>query len=80
MRLYLENFDNNVKQLKEKGFNDLRQQWIDKANGIGKTVIVKQNNKAIRGIFTGIDENACLLLKENGTLHKILAGDVFYEG
>ncbi len=80
LRLYLENFDNNVKQLKEKGFEYIRRQWIDKAKGIGKTVIVKQNNKAIRGIFTGIDENACLLLKENETLHKILAGDVFYEG
>ena len=80
LRLYLENFDNNVKQLEENGFENLRRQWIEKAKGIGEIIVVKQNNKEIRGIFTGIDDKACLLLKENKTLHKILAGDVFYEG
>lgn len=80
LRLYLESFDNNMKLLEDKGFDYLRLQWIDKAKGIGKTIVVKQNDKILKGIFAGVDDDACLLLKDNEAVHKILVGDVFYEG
>lgn len=79
LKLYLEIFDNNVKKLKENGFTGLRQQWVDKAKGIGERIVVKQNNKEISGILEGIDDDACLLLKENNNISRVLAGDVYYE-
>lgn len=59
---------------------DLQQEWLQHAKGIGEMITVYQNNTQQQGIFSGIDENADLLLQTSKGEQKILAGDVFYDG
>lgn len=79
LQIYLKQFDNFMKLFHKSGFEPLRRMWLDNAKKIGSKIMVCQNNTQICGVFEGIDENANLLLRNNEKLHKILAGDVFYE-
>lgn len=76
--LYLLYFTNNVNILENDGLSDLRAQWLANAKGIGEDIVVRLPTQQFYGIFRGIDENANLLLEENGEMRKVLAGDVFY--
>lgn len=58
----------------------LRQRWLENAKNVGAKIKVLQNGKEQRGIFEGIDDNADLILRTDGGVQKILAGDVFYLG
>lgn len=75
--LYLEIFTNNLNIYDEKGFAPLRQKWLDNAKGVGENIVVRQENGEVNGRFVGLDENANLLLEEDGAIRRILAGDVF---
>lgn len=79
LKLYLKNFTDNVNLYNAGKSSQFCELWKANAKGLGEKIIVKQNNKILKGIFKGIDENAGLLLESNGEVHKILAGDVFYE-
>jgi len=79
-KLYLKNFTDNLNLYAAGNNCQLCELWQANAKGLGKKIIVKQNNETLNGIFKGIDENAGLLLESNGKVHKILAGDIFYEG
>ena len=78
MNNYLSIFSENISKLQNDGFNDLKKLWLDNVKGLGEKIIVRQNNTKKEGIFVGIDEYACLLLKTKDEISKILAGDVFY--
>lgn len=80
LKLYLKNFTDNINLYDASKNDQLRELWIANAKGIGKKITVEQSNETLSGIFQGIDENACLILENDGKVRKILAGDVFYEG
>ena len=79
MRLFMESFSQNLSLLQTDGFAVLRTEWLKYAKNLGKEIIVRQNGKECRGIFTGIDEDAVLLMQTPAGIKKILAGDVFFE-
>lgn len=74
LRQYLRIFTDKI----EKNTADLRQEWLQNAKGIGEKIAVRQNGEEKQGIFTGIDDNADLILQIGDKEQKILAGDVFY--
>ena len=79
LRLFMESFSQNLSLLQTQGFAVLREKWLENAKNLGKEIIIRQNGKEEKGIFTGIDESAALLLKTSAGIKKILAGDVFFE-
>lgn len=79
MKLYLQQLDFNLSLEQQKnGRKNLRKQWLQAAKGYDETIVVRQNNQEICGIFKGIDENGYLLLENGGKICQIRAGDVFY--
>ena len=60
------------------GFQRVLDIWLEHAKSLRQEIVVKNENKTLKGVFTGIDENGALLLSQNGSLVKILAGDVFF--
>ncbi len=79
LRLFIESFSQNLSLLQTQGFAVLREKWLENAKNLEKEIIIRQNGKEEKGIFTGIDESAALLLKTSAGIKKILAGDVFFE-
>lgn len=61
-----------------QGFQAVLDIWLKSAKSLGEEIVVKNENKIIKGIFTGVDENGALLLSKDGEVVKILAGDVFF--
>ena len=78
MRLYLDIFTNNFERLQSGKEEFLRQEWLGCAKGIGEKIVVRQEEKEQYGIFTGIDENAHLILEKENEICHIRVGDVFY--
>lgn len=61
------------------GFAPLRRAWLNRAAHIGKAVEVRQDGRALNGVFEDIDENGALRLRlADGELETITAGDVFF--
>ena len=61
-------------------FPKIRAAWIERSMGMNAPVEIKNNGIARRGIFSGLDENGCLLLDQDGQIVRIEAGDVFPAG
>ena len=70
-------WDEMIFYWKQEGFNAFKRQWLDNAYNLGKTIIVKQGDKEISGILSGLNDDGSLQLEIAGKMHKILAGDVF---
>ncbi|MBQ9034939.1 MAG: biotin--[Alphaproteobacteria bacterium] len=79
LKCFISKFNANKNLWQHCGNNEkLVASWLKFAKGIGKKLLVRQNNVEICGMFQGIDANGCLLLEnEQGVCH-IRAGDVFY--
>lgn len=61
-----------------QNLSQVRQQWIDRASGVGDEIEVRLPNHTYRGRFMGIGETGNLLLKtDDGSEIQIAAGDVF---
>lgn len=62
-----------------RGLADIRQAWIDRADGIGRPVTVNLPDRQIHGLFAGIDDEGRLVLaKPDGETQMIASGDVFF--
>lgn len=60
------------------GFATLREAWLGRARGIGEAITVRLPTREITGIFVGLDGEGRLLLRHDGGLEPISAGDVFF--
>ena len=70
---------NRIYQLKNKGFESIRKDWIKNAKGLDKSIKVNLPRETIIGKFIDIDNNGLLLLEaEDKKIKKISAGDVFF--
>lgn len=78
LRSYIENFNSYYAIWEQKGFEQIKTEWLSHAKGLRSEIIVHLDNEDISGIFTGIDENGSLLLTTEHGIKKIYAGDVFY--
>jgi BirA family biotin operon repressor/biotin-[acetyl-CoA-carboxylase] ligase len=61
-----------------QGFCHMREEWQQLCNANGKGVVVSEGDVEItQGMFSGIDSDGALLLRSpDGTLERILSGDV----
>lgn len=61
------------------GFDDIRRDWLLRARGVGKPIVVRLPNEELHGHFEHLDDDGALvLLMDNGSRRKIMAGDVFW--
>lgn len=57
---------------------DLRERWLERAIGIGRTIEVRLPRETRRGVFEALDAAGLLVLRRaDGTRERIAAGDVF---
>ncbi|MFZ5468340.1 MAG: biotin--[acetyl-CoA-carboxylase] ligase [Myxococcota bacterium] len=61
----------------EEGFAPVRKAWRDLSCTLGHEVLVKEERRELRGVAEDIDEQGALLVRtDEGTMERILAGDV----
>lgn len=60
----------------EEGFGPVRAAWKAASSTLGKDVLVRSDAKELRGIAEDIDESGALMLRVDGRLERVLAGDV----
>ena len=60
------------------GFETLRAAWLARAGGLGLPIRARLPHETRHGVFEGIDGNGALLLNEQGRIHTIAAGEVFF--
>lgn len=73
-RKWLDVYENSMQ------FSKIRTAWIARSLGMNRPVEIRNNGSVRRGIFSGLDENGCLLLDQDGMIVRIEAGDVFPAG
>jgi len=62
----------------QHGFAPVREAWLKRAQGIGRPVIVRLQDKELHGCFVALDDSGALLLETaDGGIKTITAGDVF---
>jgi len=64
------------------GFAPIRAAWLERAAGKGEMVTARLANDSERhGVFAGLAEDGALELSgDDGVVHRIFAGDVFFNG
>ncbi len=63
--------------LQEQGFAPIRTAWLDRAARLGEPITINLGPEQVSGTFETLGENGALQLRlANGTLRKVLAGDV----
>lgn len=61
------------------GFAPLRRAWLERATGLGETIIVRLPNDQLDGTFDGLAEDGALLLNQGERgVRTVSAGDVFF--
>lgn len=60
----------------EQGFAPVRAAWKKLSTILGHEVLVRSEQKELRGIAEDIDEGGALLLRVGDTVERVLAGDV----
>ncbi len=60
------------------GFETLRAAWLARAGGLGLPIRARLPHETRHGVFEGIDSTGALLLNEQGRIHAIAAGEVFF--
>lgn len=60
----------------EQGFGPVRQAWKALSSILGKDVLVRSDAKELRGVAEDIDESGALLVRVDGRVERVLAGDV----
>ena len=61
-----------------QGFETLRTAWLARAGGLGMPIRARLPHETRHGVFEGIDGSGALLLNEQGAVHAIAAGEVFF--
>lgn len=60
------------------GFAPVRAAWLEKAEGVGKPVVVRRSEGDLAGRFVALDDGGALILElPGGRRQAITAGDVF---
>ena len=74
---YLEQFQTDVAQYKNKGFTFIKEEWLQYALNLGQKVTIKNDTDVKTGVFLTLDENGYLILKMKDKEERIIAGDLF---
>ena len=80
LNAFMDSFAKRYNIWHNRGFGMLKLEWLDSAYNLNMPVSIHFKGKRISGIFEGIDDVGSLLMRlEDGQLHKIIAGEVFFE-
>lgn len=63
---------------REKGFEPVREAWLDVGPALGSAVSVNPGKVPVNGTFAGLDADGALLLDTPAGRQRILAGDVLF--
>lgn len=77
LNFILQNLESVIQSFDKFGFERIRQQWLEFAVGLHKTIKVRLPNGEKIGTFDGITENGALMLKTPNKKQIITVGDVF---
>jgi len=59
-------------------FDEIREEWLARAVGLGQEIRVTMPNKELHGTFEKLDANGCLILKTpDKKCHTISSADIF---
>lgn len=65
---------------RQGAFAPLREAWLARARGVGEAISVRLSSGTREGVFDGLDPTGRLLLRHDGQVEAISAGDVFFPG
>ncbi len=77
-RSVFESFEVYYKRLIKREWEEIRKEWIENSDTIGKRVVVRVAGKEYRGIAVDLDEDGGLILKEDEKTIRIFSGGCFY--
>lgn len=60
----------------DEGFEPVRAAWKELSSTLGQEVLVRADNRELRGVAEDIDPSGALLLRVGDTLERVLSGDV----
>lgn len=63
---------------RKNGFSPVLTAWKNIAYGLGGEITVNLPDRSLKGVFSGLDKDGCLLLNNSDGEYKITAGDVFF--
>lgn len=76
LKLYVDFFDNNLNIWEKLGFEDIKERWLANVKDLNQKIEIREDSGIKSGKFVGIDDNGFLLIENNGTVERIMAGDV----
>jgi len=63
------------------GFSAIADAWTVRAQGLGQPCIARLGSETVEGVAEGLDSDGALRLRlADGSIRRITAGDVFFEG
>ena len=66
---------------RSQGFTAIAEAWTVRAHGLGQPCVARPGAEVLHGVAEGLDIDGALRLRlEDGTVRRITAGDVFFEG
>jgi BirA family biotin operon repressor/biotin-[acetyl-CoA-carboxylase] ligase len=72
----LEQLEEELINLETKGFDSLRDRWMQRAVGLGQTAVIQQGNRTFEGVIQGISVDGELIIKIGEENHTFSAGEV----
>ncbi|MHB8073381.1 biotin--[acetyl-CoA-carboxylase] ligase [Desulfosporosinus fructosivorans] len=72
----LKHLEKQVLSLEKRAFEELRENWSERATGLGEEVRILRGEQVIQGIFKGITIDGALLLETNDGEKSFSAGEV----
>lgn len=77
----LAELDHGYGRFCQAGFGPLREDWLSFSRLLGQPIRVRMANAQFSGLALALDEAGCLLVqREDGTLTRVIAGDVLLPG
>ena len=61
---------------RQQGMDEICRLWEERGGVKGTYMEIRQMDRVYRGISEGIDRDGAMLLKENGVVTRVIAGDV----
>lgn len=62
-----------------RGFETIRQRWVERAAGLGERVSINTGHAIVEGIFDSIDESGCMIVSTSDRRRvAVSAGDVHF--
>jgi BirA family biotin operon repressor/biotin-[acetyl-CoA-carboxylase] ligase len=72
-------FDHWHRRLKGAGFSELREDWLARAQGLGRELVVNLPDGSFRGRFLDLDATGALIVEQpDGNRRAVVSGEVFF--